>query len=281
MTVIGLMFPESLKSSLCSRLQQNICTVRSVRFQRPVLSVRFSSCEFYHLSSQKQIFPLHPYVASLFTHIVKHKSDIIHWFLKIESMNRNSSSLGFLIIKTGCWEKKWSHYPWRCSRTVEMSHWVTWVSGHSGNGLIVRPHYPSGIFQPKCFYSSVILWKEIFWVSKLAWDCSNIVHLCTENGWITICRLFCSDPFLDPYHPQWGARKSERWLLSIFWHSQLQGRKPVVTLTLWIWEQCTFSSPAGAKCISRDVPLPPELLCIWQGAVSSSIRWNGEEQPPL
>lgn len=209
MTVIGLMFPESLKSSLCSRLQQNICTVRSVRFQRPVLSVRFSSCEFYHLSSQKQIFPLHPYVASLFTHIVKHKSDIIHWFLKIESMNRNSSSLGFLIIKTGCQEKKWSHYPWRCSRTVEMSHWVTWVSGHSGDGLIVRPHYPSGIFQPKCFYSSVILWKEIFWVSKLAWDCSNIVHLCTVNGWITICRLFCSDPFLDPYHPQWGARKRE------------------------------------------------------------------------
>lgn len=69
----------------------------------------------------------------------------------------------------------------------------------------------------------------------------NSPLLKTFNGWITICRLFCSDPSLGPHH-QWGARKSERWQLSIFWHSQLQGRKPVVTLTLWIWGQCTLSS---------------------------------------
>ena len=30
---------------------------------------------------------------------------------------------------TGCTGRWWSHCPWRCSRTVEMWHWGTWISG--------------------------------------------------------------------------------------------------------------------------------------------------------
>jgi len=37
---------------------------------------------------------------------------------------------------------------WKCSRTVEMWHIGTRVSGHSGGGLVVEYDDLSGLFQP-------------------------------------------------------------------------------------------------------------------------------------
>mgnify|MGYP001856499587 CR=1 FL=1 len=47
---------------------------------------------------------------------------------------------------TGCPGRWWSHHPWRCSRTVWMWHWGTWLVGMVGMGWWLGPEDLSGLF---------------------------------------------------------------------------------------------------------------------------------------
>ena len=70
--------------------------------------------------------------------------------------------------ETGCPERLWMPRPWRCSRPGWMGPWAAWPSIKCGGrwpgmwGGRLELHDPWGLFQPRPFCDSVILWSATF-----------------------------------------------------------------------------------------------------------------------